>query len=114
MILLIWRYRLEMMYLSLKKNEKLHFAIFKKQKTYNRPRQKKLKTITKINRYKKPESITQQNEKEKDKNKKQVMKQPTNPTPTSRSEEHTSELQSRGHLVCRLLLEKKKKEKQQN
>src|SRR5690625_6576246 len=38
------------------------------------------------------------------------------PTPISRygsfsggrSEEHTSELQSRGHLVCRLLLEKKK------
>src|SRR5207253_2222531 len=28
-----------------------------------------------------------------------------------RSEEHTSELQSRGHLVCRLLLEKKKKKK---
>src|SRR5690554_7201907 len=27
----------------------------------------------------------------------------------SRSEEHTSELQSRPHLVCRLLLEKKKK-----
>src|SRR5690625_6288965 len=27
---------------------------------------------------------------------------------TYRSEEHTSELQSRGHLVCRLLLEKKK------
>src|SRR5439155_25605379 len=27
----------------------------------------------------------------------------------NRSEEHTSELQSRGHLVCRLLLEKKKK-----
>src|SRR6266702_5066109 len=26
-----------------------------------------------------------------------------------RSEEHTSELQSRGHVVCRLLLEKKKK-----
>src|SRR5207253_9781768 len=26
-----------------------------------------------------------------------------------RSEEHTSELQSRGHLVCRLLLEKQKK-----
>src|SRR5690625_6078801 len=26
---------------------------------------------------------------------------------TPRSEEHTSELQSRGHLVCRLLLEKK-------
>src|SRR5207253_11365438 len=28
-----------------------------------------------------------------------------------RSEEHTSELQSRRHLVCRLLLEKKKKQK---
>src|SRR5207253_9671911 len=28
-----------------------------------------------------------------------------------RSEEHTSELQSRGHLVCRLLLEKKKRKK---
>src|SRR5207253_10207166 len=32
----------------------------------------------------------------------QVLDQP-------RSEEHTSELQSRGHLVCRLLLEKKKR-----
>src|SRR5215208_5247639 len=32
-----------------------------------------------------------------------------NPEPLPpRSEEHTSELQSRGHLVCRLLLEKKK------
>src|SRR2546429_9509830 len=30
------------------------------------------------------------------------------PGPTPRSEEHTSELQSRLHLVCRLLLEKKK------
>src|SRR2546422_4829745 len=29
--------------------------------------------------------------------------------PNPRSEEHTSELQSRLHLVCRLLLEKKKK-----
>src|SRR2546429_8718204 len=29
--------------------------------------------------------------------------------PGDRSEEHTSELQSRLHLVCRLLLEKKKK-----
>src|SRR6266498_5512992 len=29
----------------------------------------------------------------------------------TRSEEHTSELQSRPHLVCRLLLEKKKKKK---
>src|SRR5690606_40868288 len=39
------------------------------------------------------------------------------PTPSaarasgSRSEEHTSELQSRENLVCRLLLEKKKKKK---
>src|SRR5437870_10546716 len=31
-----------------------------------------------------------------------------NPGSGKRSEEHTSELQSRGHLVCRLLLEKKK------
>src|SRR5438876_4200871 len=31
---------------------------------------------------------------------------------TARSEEHTSELQSPVHLVCRLLLEKKKKHKQ--
>src|SRR5690625_380920 len=30
----------------------------------------------------------------------------------ARSEEHTSELQSRGHLVCRLLLEKKKEKTQ--
>src|SRR2546422_5671745 len=34
---------------------------------------------------------------------------PTRPAKTARSEEHTSELQSRLHLVCRLLLEKKKK-----
>src|SRR5947209_9996224 len=33
------------------------------------------------------------------------------PTPPRRSEEHTSELQSRQYLVCRLLLEKKKKKK---
>src|SRR5437870_11505269 len=31
------------------------------------------------------------------------------PRSSTRSEEHTSELQSRGHLVCRLLLEKKKR-----
>src|SRR2546422_10465395 len=36
------------------------------------------------------------------------------PWPLSRSEEHTSELQSRLHLVCRLLLEKKKKQKNKN
>src|SRR5207253_10268116 len=34
--------------------------------------------------------------------------------PFQRSEEHTSELQSRGHLVCRLLLEKKKKKQKKN
>src|SRR5690554_7388548 len=33
---------------------------------------------------------------------------------STRSEEHTSELQSRPHLVCRLLLEKKKKQINQN
>src|SRR5687768_17875182 len=33
------------------------------------------------------------------------------PARSHRSEEHTSELQSRLHLVCRLLLEKKKKNK---
>src|SRR5690625_6478754 len=33
---------------------------------------------------------------------------------STRSEEHTSELQSRGHLVCRLLLEKKKEKKKHN
>src|SRR5437870_7590876 len=32
------------------------------------------------------------------------------PVLAARSEEHTSELQSRGHLVCRLLLEKKNKQ----
>ena len=34
-----------------------------------------------------------------------------NPWEEPRSEEHTSELQSRPHLVCRLLLEKKNKQK---
>src|SRR6266436_3255117 len=33
------------------------------------------------------------------------------PPPADRSEEHTSELQSRLHLVCRLLLEKKNKKR---
>src|SRR3712207_7661556 len=33
-------------------------------------------------------------------------------SPRTRSEEHTSELQSRQYLVCRLLLEKKKNDKQ--
>src|SRR5258708_21328525 len=35
---------------------------------------------------------------------------PRREVPELRSEEHTSELQSPDHLVCRLLLEKKKKE----
>src|SRR4051812_49773360 len=35
------------------------------------------------------------------------------PYKTSRSEEHTSELQSHVNLVCRLLLEKKKKNKKE-
>src|SRR2546427_13202453 len=37
----------------------------------------------------------------------------TKEKPRSRSEEHTSELQSQSNLVCRLLLEKKKKKKRQ-
>src|SRR5699024_11953543 len=37
-----------------------------------------------------------------------------NTTKIRRSEEHTSELQSRFDLVCRLLLEKKKKQKNKN
>src|SRR3989442_8625379 len=36
--------------------------------------------------------------------------EPQHIEPRARSEEHTSELQSRPHLVCRLLLEKKKTE----
>src|SRR5438552_18982484 len=36
------------------------------------------------------------------------------PFPYSRSEDHTSELQSPDHLVCRLLLEKKKKKIKNN
>src|SRR3712207_8167971 len=37
-----------------------------------------------------------------------ILVSPANDPPTIRSEEHTSELQSRQYLVCRLLLEKKK------
>src|SRR5688572_31600542 len=37
--------------------------------------------------------------------------QPAARSPSHRSEEHTSELQSQSNLVCRLLLEKKKKKK---
>src|SRR3989442_3821625 len=39
----------------------------------------------------------------------QVSTSSTDSEVANRSEEHTSELQSRPHLVCRLLLEKKKK-----
>src|SRR3989442_7623303 len=39
----------------------------------------------------------------------EIEKTPEGPRGNDRSEEHTSELQSRPHLVCRLLLEKKKK-----
>src|SRR2546427_9388258 len=39
---------------------------------------------------------------------------PSAPSMRARSEEHTSELQSQSNLVCRLLLEKKKKIKQSN
>src|SRR5688572_31337467 len=38
----------------------------------------------------------------------EVTKEIAQTTPTTRSEEHTSELQSQSNLVCRLLLEKKK------
>src|SRR5690625_6677697 len=41
-----------------------------------------------------------------------AMMMTTPPIVGVRSEEHTSELQSRGHLVCRLLLEKKKNNQQ--
>src|SRR5690348_17706663 len=40
--------------------------------------------------------------------------QKTSVPTTTRSEEHTSELQSPVHLVCRLLLEKKKKNKKKH
>src|SRR2546429_7053762 len=42
----------------------------------------------------------------------QVATVPRRPRQLQRSEEHTSELQSRLHLVCRLLLEKKKRRTQ--
>src|SRR2546422_8179523 len=41
----------------------------------------------------------------------QVPQRPQGLLGSERSEEHTSELQSRLHLVCRLLLEKKKKKR---
>src|SRR5438552_5702864 len=44
----------------------------------------------------------------------EILRAPQAPEPVERSEEHTSELQSPDHLVCRLLLEKKKKNTTQN
>src|SRR5687768_18314607 len=43
-----------------------------------------------------------------------LLQEPFHFEPNNRSEEHTSELQSRLHLVCRLLLEKKKKKNKTN
>src|SRR2546430_15506585 len=43
-----------------------------------------------------------------------TMGKPIASATTTRSEEHTSELQSQSNLVCRLLLEKKKKKKKIN
>src|SRR5690606_41892775 len=43
-----------------------------------------------------------------------LVEHPRDAARRQRSEEHTSELQSRENLVCRLLLEKKKKEKQKD
>src|SRR5690606_40088937 len=42
-----------------------------------------------------------------------IMRNPSRPNSSIRSEEHTSELQSRENLVCRLLLEKKKNEQKE-
>src|SRR3712207_7578003 len=47
----------------------------------------------------------------KPKNRRSTSPQSSASSPTARSEEHTSELQSRQYLVCRLLLEKKLLEK---
>src|SRR5438105_7390692 len=43
-----------------------------------------------------------------------IQQAPFSPNHVGRSEEHTSELQSRVDLVCRLLLEKKKKKNKNN
>src|SRR5258705_6420701 len=45
---------------------------------------------------------------------KSSVSEPISQRPMMRSEEHTSELQSLRHLVCRLLLEKKKKNNERN
>src|SRR2546422_1817873 len=43
-----------------------------------------------------------------------MLNDPGSPFAVERSEEHTSELQSRLHLVCRLLLEKKRRKKKRD
>src|SRR5207253_5012892 len=53
--------------------------------------------------------VTVEDAKELQLHQEHVLSMETRPPNIERSEEHTSELQSRGHLVCRLLLEKKKK-----
>src|SRR2546422_4947668 len=58
-----------------------------------------------------PESVVTEEEKPQVRGRSMVVKK-LKPLPIeARSEEHTSELQSRLHLVCRLLLEKKKKKR---
>src|SRR4051794_41714371 len=47
----------------------------------------------------------------RERSRRRELRPPRGPEEDSRSEEHTSELQSPVHLVCRLLLEKKKKKR---
>src|SRR2546429_7157634 len=68
--------------------------------------QKELKVATLIDIQKKDQQLIENLYKKKLLKKKNVLT-----FADFRSEEHTSELQSRLHLVCRLLLEKKKKNK---
>src|SRR5207249_12305600 len=58
-----------------------------------------------------PRGDTEQKKKQRDVNQNQADPFFCSVSPRGRSEEHTSELQSRFDLVCRLLLEKKKKQK---
>src|SRR5690625_4461273 len=63
-----------------KKVRKITFRDIQKAENIQSIPSKKLKTITKINRYKKPDAIIQKDEKEAEKRQKQVIKKPTNPT----------------------------------
>src|SRR3712207_7640313 len=58
-------------------------------------------------RHRRPDTLAEKAARRRDRRDRRVV-------PASRSEEHTSELQSRQYLVCRLLLEKKKKNKNKN